>query len=150
MGALGRLIALQLPKAFISHPSPSTFVYRQSKRTMGNMFCNDSAKFNTLGPIEVDKKLKGGWSPFILDVRAQTEHDVVALPSTDKVSPHTSVEASDVPEEGDILVYCKAGRRGAMACERLVELGVDAKRITNLEGGINGWRKDIDPSMPEY
>ncbi len=118
--------------------------------TMGNLFCSDDTKFNSLGPKEVDKKLKNGWSPFILDVRAQSENKIVALPSTDKVSPHTSVESTDVPAEGDILVYCKAGRRGAMACERLVELGISAKRLTNLDGGILMWRKDIDPSMPEY
>ena len=57
---------------------------------------------------------------------------------------------NDVPTEGDILVYCKAGVRGKKACKRLIELGVESHRLYNLDGGIMSWRKDIDKSMPKY
>lgn len=91
-----------------------------------------------------------GWLPWVLDVRLQTEHDIVALPFTDVVSPHRTVTLDDIPIEGDILVYCKAGVRGKKACQRLIELGVDPHRLFNLDGGIMKWRQDIDQSMPKY
>ena len=94
--------------------------------------------------------LSKGWTPWVLDVRLRTEHDIVALPFTDGVSPHRTVNIDDVPKSGDILVYCKAGVRGKKACKRLIELGVDPLRLHNLDGGIMRWQREVDPTMPTY
>mmetsp|Transcript_6516 Transcript_6516/g.9647 ORF Transcript_6516/g.9647 Transcript_6516/m.9647 type:complete len:476 (+) Transcript_6516:171-1598(+) len=111
----------------------------------------DAAKtFHSLDPKECLTKLSSGWSPWVLDVRLQTEHDIVSLPFTDGVSPHRTVKVTDIPTSGDVLVYCKAGVRGKKACNRLIDLGVDAERLFNLDGGIMGWQKEIDPNMPRY
>jgi adenylyltransferase/sulfurtransferase len=106
--------------------------------------------FHCLQPNECLEKLDGGWTPWVLDVRLKTEHDIVALPFTDKVSPHRTVRLDDVPRTGDILVYCKAGVRGKKACNRLIELGVEPERLFNLEGGIMRWQMEVDPSLPRY
>jgi rhodanese-related sulfurtransferase len=108
------------------------------------------ADFENIAPKDALEKLKDGWSPWVLDVRLQTENDIVALPFTDVVSAHRTVALHDIPTEGDVLVYCKAGVRGKKACKRLIELGVDAKRLYNLDGGIMRWRRDVDTSMPKY
>ncbi len=106
--------------------------------------------FHSIGPKECLEKLSHGWSPWVLDVRLQTEHDIVALPFTDQVAPHRSVKIENVPKTGDILVYCKAGIRGKKACNRLIGFGVDPTRLYNLDGGIMKWQNDVDPSMPRY
>lgn len=111
---------------------------------------SDENKFVNINPAATLEKLSSGWSPWVLDVRLQTEHDIVALPFTDKVSPHRIVNLNDIPLEGDILIYCKAGVRGKKACKRLVELGVEAQRLYNLDGGIMKWRQDVDTNMPKY
>lgn len=108
------------------------------------------ASFHSISPKDCLNKLKRGWSPWILDVRLQTENDIVQLPFTDKVVPHRTVQSSDVPEEGDILVYCKAGVRGKKACRKLIEVGIEQSRLYNLEGGIMRWQRDVDASMPRY
>ncbi|VEU34260.1 unnamed protein product [Pseudo-nitzschia multistriata] len=110
----------------------------------------EQASFQPIEPKECLKKLSDGWTPWVLDVRLKTENDIVALPFTDKVVPHRMVRVENVPKSGDILVYCKAGVRGKKACKRLAELGVDANRLYNLEGGIMKWQKEIDPTMPRY
>ncbi|KAL3924614.1 MAG: hypothetical protein SGILL_000943 [Bacillariaceae sp.] len=106
--------------------------------------------FHSIDPTHCLKKLQIGWTPWVLDVRLQTEHDIVALPFTDKVQPHRSVQMGHVPRTGDVLVYCKAGVRGKKACNRLIELGVEADRLYNLDGGIMRWQKDVDTAMPRY
>ena len=106
--------------------------------------------FHNIPPKEALDKLVNGWSPWVLDVRLQTENDIVALPFTDRVSPHRTVRVKDIPAQGDVLVYCKAGVRGKKACTRLIENGVDPKRLYNLDGGIMRWQTDVDPSMPRY
>jgi molybdopterin/thiamine biosynthesis adenylyltransferase/rhodanese-related sulfurtransferase len=106
--------------------------------------------FHSINPSECLEKLSTGWAPWVLDVRLITEHNIVSLPFTDKVVPHREVKPDAVPNEGDVLVYCKAGVRGKKACTRLVELGVDGGRLYNLDGGIMRWQEDLDPSMPRY
>jgi len=107
--------------------------------------------FRSIEPKEcLDRLTNEGWSPWVLDVRLQTEHDIVALPFTDRLAPHRTVRATDVPPSGDVLVYCKAGVRGKKACDRLIEQGVDSNRLYNLDGGIMRWQQDVDQSMPRY
>ena len=122
-------------------------------RTMDEVETFDSEKqqsFKTIEPKDCLQKLTGGWAPWVLDVRLQTENDIVALPFTDMVAPHRSVRTENVPTSGDVLVYCKAGVRGKKACQRLIELGIEPNRLYNLEGGIMKWQREIDPSMPRY
>lgn len=109
-----------------------------------------AADFQSIEPKDALQKLKSGWSPWVVDVRLQTENDIVALPFTDIVSPHRTIDRSDIPTQGDVLVYCKAGVRGKKACQRLISLGVDSTRLYNLEGGIMKWRRDVDHTMPKY
>jgi molybdopterin/thiamine biosynthesis adenylyltransferase/rhodanese-related sulfurtransferase len=110
----------------------------------------DSPSFHNIDPQKALAKLSSGWSPWVVDVRLQTEHDIVALPFTDRVVPHRTIRVKDIPEDGDVLVYCKAGIRGKKACSSLVEQGVDPGRLFNLDGGIMKWQKELDPSMPRY
>lgn len=109
-----------------------------------------ASSFHSIEPLECLEKLSSGWTPYVLDVRLQTENDIVALPFTDNVVPHRTVRVDHVPKEGDVLVYCKAGVRGKKACQRLIGLGIDESRLWNLDGGIMRWQKDVDSSMPRY
>ena len=123
-------------------------------RTMDEAESIDAAittSFHTIQPKECFHELVvNGWTPWVLDVRLQSEHDICHLPFTDRVVPHRRVKRSDVPATGDVLVYCKAGVRGQKACAALIAAGVPADRLYNLEGGIMQWQKDVDPSMPRY
>lgn len=122
-------------------------------RTMDEVQTDDSdkvAEYNSIEPQECLDKMAKGWSPWVLDVRLQSENDIVKLPFTDMVIPHRTVRPDHVPVTGDVLVYCKGGVRGKKACAQLVEMGVDPKRLYNLEGGILRWQKDVDQSMPRY
>ena len=126
-----------------------------SGRTMDEAETTGSAEetvpeFHSIDPTEALEKLSNGWSPWVLDVRLQTEHDIVALPFTDQVAPHRTVQPDQIPKTGEVLVYCKAGVRGKKACNRLIKLGIDSDRLYNLDGGIMRWQKEIDPSMPRY
>lgn len=106
--------------------------------------------FHSIEPKECLQKLTNGWTPWVLDVRLETENAIVALPFTDMVVPHREVRTKNVPNHGDVLVYCKAGIRGKKACRRLTELGIEPNRLYNLEGGIMRWQKDVDANMPRY
>lgn len=111
---------------------------------------DEIVEYNTIEPIECLNKMANGWSPWVIDVRLQSENDIVELPFTDIVVPHRTVGPDHVPLTGEVLVYCKGGVRGKKACAQLVRNGVDPKRLFNLEGGIMRWQKEVDLQMPRY
>ncbi len=48
----------------------------------------------------------------------------------------------------EIVVHCKTGARSADVIWELKRHGY--KKMFNLEGGINRWAREIDPSLPTY
>jgi len=99
---------------------------------------------------EAAEKMDAGWRPYVLDVRRPAEAEIVAFDFADRLHPHDQIQsiAGDLPRDTDILVHCKMGGRSAKACEALAAEGFD--RLFNLEGGIVGWAREIDPDMSTY
>jgi adenylyltransferase/sulfurtransferase len=108
-----------------------------------------SETFGRISVEEAKKRLDAGWKPFVLDVRNDAEAAIVKFPWADGLIPHTEVgnRLSEIPKDREILVHCKLGGRSSQAAAVLAANGY---RVTNLEGGIVGWAKAIDPTMPVY
>jgi adenylyltransferase/sulfurtransferase len=108
--------------------------------------------FARVGVLEARRRMEHeGWKPFVLDVRTRAEAQIVSLPFVDLQQPHRKVlkVAAQLPAEGrDILVHCKSGVRSAAACHALAAHGLS--RLYNLDGGILGWARQVDPTMPTY
>jgi molybdopterin/thiamine biosynthesis adenylyltransferase/rhodanese-related sulfurtransferase len=98
---------------------------------------------------EAKRRLDAGWKPFVLDVRGASEAAIVRFPFADALIPHTEVAGrlAEIPRDREILVHCKLGGRSSQAAQVLADAGY---RVTNLEGGIVAWAKQIDPGMPVY
>lgn len=105
-------------------------------------------------PVDAARRLSSGWEPFILDVRSAAEAHISCLSRTDMRKAHDELSPEDLaglPVERDVLVYCRSGARSAAVCSRLAQgRGGDGSRIFNLDGGINRWARDTDPSMLIY
>jgi adenylyltransferase/sulfurtransferase len=50
--------------------------------------------------------------------------------------------------EQPIVVHCHSGTRSAQAVRLLQQRGFS--NVYNLEGGIDAWSDQIDPSVPKY
>ena len=57
------------------------------------------------------------------------------------------VRHEEIDKEKPIIVICHTGVRSAQVCQYLETLGYD---VTNLEGGIDAWSMQVDPSVPRY
>ena len=105
--------------------------------------------FARLSVQEIQRRRAAGWAPFVLDVRNDREAGIVRFPWAEALIPHTEVGArlAEIPKDREILVHCKLGGRSAQAAKVLAEAGY---AVTNMEGGITAWAKEIDPAMPIY
>src|SRR5512139_872287 len=55
---------------------------------------------------------------------------------------------SELDSAEEMVVFCKAGTRSARALELLLSAGF--RKVKNLQGGINAWAQEVDPSLPIY
>jgi rhodanese-related sulfurtransferase len=79
----------------------------------------------------------------ILDVRAPWEFNeghIKNAENLDFTDPDFKDNIDKLNKNKKYVVYCKTGRRGAMASEAMIEAGFS--QVYNLIGGYNGWKQD--------
>ncbi len=92
----------------------------------------------------------GRSEPFVLlDVREPAELEVARLPGS------VAIPLGELPERlgeldpsAETIVHCKAGGRSAKALQILLDAGFT--NACHVQGGINAWSREIDPSVPLY
>jgi adenylyltransferase/sulfurtransferase len=103
----------------------------------------------TITPEALKRKMDEGRAPVLLDVREPRETRIFALPDAVEIPLGTlPQETHRLDRESEIVVYCKTGMRSERATRFLVESGF--RRVRNLEGGIDRWIREIDPTAPRY
>ncbi len=113
------------------------------------MTANREWNVERVTPTEVRARLERGERVLILDVREPLEHRIAHLDGAELVPLGALPEALDrFDRDDDIVVMCHHGIRSAMACDFLARSGFT--RVRNLEGGIDRWSVDVDPSIPRY
>ena len=104
-----------------------------------------------IGPSELKERLGATNPPLLIDVREPYEWDIASLAEFEEVRVPLGQlleRLSEIPDQRDIVVYCRSGARSRMAAGALVEAGY--KCVDNLTGGILAWADEIDPSLPKY
>jgi rhodanese-related sulfurtransferase len=100
-------------------------------------------------PAEL-KALMDAGRPFrLVDVRESWEVALASIPGS------VHIPLNDIPGRlkeldpgSEIIVMCKVGGRSQRAALFLVAQGFS--RVSNLQGGIDAWARDIDPDVPAY
>lgn len=87
----------------------------------------------------------------LIDVRENEERQIVSIegsthiPKAQMFLPHV---LEQLAKETPIVVHCKMGGRSKAVLQKMTEQGF--KNVRNLEGGIQAWVREIDPSLPNY
>ena len=102
-------------------------------------------------PSEVAARLQGGDSLFLLDVREPGEHEYVALPGSVLIPLGELTQRVDelsTQKDTEIIVYCHHCIRSANVTSFLRHHGFT--RARNLQGGIDRWAIQVDPTIARY
>ena len=85
----------------------------------------------------------------LVDVREPHEADIARIDGG-RLLPWSDLarRAHELPQDRDVVLYCRSGVRSARALQFLQTLGF--KRVWNLEGGILAWADEVDASVPKY
>lgn len=82
----------------------------------------------------------------VLDVRTAAEFDEGHIPGAINI-PHDALAARiaelGAADERDVVVYCRSGRRAALALSTLKEAGL--RRLFHLEGDYLRWSEENRP-----
>lgn len=88
--------------------------------------------------------------PFVLlDVRETSEHEIARLPGAVLIPlGELPARVGELDPSAETIVHCKAGGRSAKALRLLLDAGF--AKACHVQGGINAWSREIDPSVPLY
>ena len=94
-------------------------------------------------------------NPVLIDVREQSELEIACLSKEFLHIPISKVTFEYVEEifssllDREIVVMCHAGIRSYNFCQWSLDNNI-VNEIWNLEEGIDGWSRYIDPTIPRY
>ena len=92
------------------------------------------------------KKMIDGKGAFILDVREADEYLAGIIPGAVNIPRgllEFSIAAKVKNQNQPIIVYCRKGGRGALACQTLQIMGYT--KVYNLTGGFTAWQAAAYP-----
>jgi sulfur-carrier protein adenylyltransferase/sulfurtransferase len=103
----------------------------------------------TMSAHELKRKMDAR-EPFeLIDVREAFEYEIARIDGARLIPLGEIAERADeLQREQPIVVHCHSGRRSAEAVRQLQQRGF--ANVYNLEGGIDAWSDEIDPSVPKY
>ncbi|MBC8334407.1 MAG: molybdopterin-synthase adenylyltransferase MoeB [Anaerolineales bacterium] len=99
-------------------------------------------------PEELVEEIKLS-SPRLIDVREPHELAISVMPGVENLPlGQIASRMSEFDSAQEMVLICKSGQRSMRALELF--LGAGFRKVKNLQGGMNAWAKDVDPSLPIY
>jgi molybdopterin/thiamine biosynthesis adenylyltransferase/rhodanese-related sulfurtransferase len=87
----------------------------------------------------------------LVDVREPAEYEIVKIPGSVLIPKGDIISGqalAQLPQEKQIVLYCKSGVRSAEALAAVKAAGF--KDAVHVYGGVTAWVRQIDPSLPSY
>lgn len=100
-------------------------------------------------PEELESRLKSGTPLTLVDVREPHELEISHIDGTFNIPlGQLAMRSAELSNQDEIVLICKAGVRSTRALHIL--LGAGFRKLHNLQGGMNAWAREVDPSQPIY
>lgn len=84
----------------------------------------------------------------LVDVREQHEVDLVNIGGKHIPLGDIMARSEEIDTDKEVVVMCRSGQRSGAAVMALAGNGFT--NLINLKGGILGWARDVDTSLPTY
>lgn len=101
-----------------------------------------------VSPAEAQALLNSESPPLLLDTRTREEHEAVAIGGSVFMTQEFQQQLFAGDPDREILLYDHTGRHVLDTCSWFHGHGL--KKAKALEGGIDAWSREIDPSLRRY
>jgi monothiol glutaredoxin len=108
---------------------------------------NQPPRVKRLGPKELKAMLDAG-SVELFDVRPDAERAMASIAQARSLDEKGQEYLFGLKKDAPIALHCHHGVRSRNAAEQLLREGFT--NVYNLEGGIEAWSRDVDPTVPRY
>ena len=94
----------------------------------------------------------------LIDVRDKTQFDLCHIDNSINIPISDIMAATEadldslgiLPSAEPIYCICRHGNDSQLAVQKLQSLGLAGVVKGDIKGGLAAWRKDVDPTFPEY
>jgi adenylyltransferase/sulfurtransferase len=110
-----------------------------------------AAAGSTILATELQAKRDAGEDFLLVDVREPAEYEIVKIPDSVLIPKGDILNGSALarlPQDKQIVLYCKSGIRSAEALAALKAAGL--ANSVHVQGGVLAWAAQVDPSLPTY
>lgn len=123
---------------------------RESLQGQGFSFHNPNAPppVKQLSVQELNAALARGQAVHLFDVRSEAERALATIAAArpwDEAAMHA---INALPMDAALVFHCHKGGRSQAVAEGYRRRGYT--NVSNLEGGIDAWSREIDPKVPSY
>ncbi|MCU1599550.1 MAG: moeB, partial [Frankiales bacterium] len=111
----------------------------------------EAAIGSTILATELKERIDEGKDIFLVDVREPAEWEIVQIPGATLIPKGEFLNGNalgDMPQDKEIVVYCKSGIRSAEVLATLKAAGMT--NSVHVQGGVIAWANQVDPSLPTY
>ncbi len=109
---------------------------------------NRPAAVRSIEPKALKALLDSGKVKHLYDVRPEKERAIAKVAAAQILDDATMAQIEELPKDTALAFHCHHGSRSKAAAEHFLKLGFT--NVYNLNGGIDAWSKDVDPSIPKY
>jgi len=108
---------------------------------------NEPPRVRPIDPKALKAMLDAG-AVDLFDVRPDDERARASIAQARKLDAAGQEYLLGLKKDGAIALHCHHGGRSRTAAEQLLREGFT--QVYNLEGGIEAWSREVDPSVPHY
>ena len=111
----------------------------------------EAAAGSTIIATELKAKMDAGEDFLLVDVREPAEWEIMQIPGAVLIPKGEFLNGnalSQMPQDREIVLYCKSGIRSAESLAALKAAGLT--NSVHVQGGVLAWQAQVDPSLPTY
>jgi adenylyltransferase/sulfurtransferase len=111
----------------------------------------EAAIGSTILATELKEKMDRGDDFLLVDVREPAEWEIMQIPGAVLIPKGEILNGnalSELPQDREIVLYCKSGIRSAESLAALKAAGLG--NSVHVQGGVIAWQAQVDPSLPTY
>jgi monothiol glutaredoxin len=108
---------------------------------------NEPPRVKGLSPKELKAMMDFG-EVELFDVRPESERALASIAHARSLDAAGRGYLEKLTKDTPVALHCHHGMRSRAAGEQLLRDGFT--KVYNLEGGIEAWSRDVDPSIPRY